>query len=144
MKLIKISLFSKRRLIRCFENNLLSGPSTYPKTGTGFLGRWCIAALWIMVWALSVPANASLEIDITRGHLDPTPLAIPNFSGSTDPERQIGEQIAGPTHQQGRHHRLRVNGLSRCNGRILRSIPRKGIWNGNEQGLFHRLQSGTY
>jgi len=53
-----------------------------------------ISMLLLMVWALSVPANASLEIDITRGHLDPTPLAIPNFSGSTDPERLIGEQIA--------------------------------------------------
>ncbi len=39
-------------------------------------------------------AMADLKIDITRGHVDPIPLAIPNFTGSSDPERQIGAQIA--------------------------------------------------
>jgi len=46
------------------------------------------------VLASVVPAHASLEIDITRGHLDPTPLAIPVFTGASEPERLIGQQIA--------------------------------------------------
>lgn len=52
-----------------------------------------ILVLWVLL--LAMPAFASLEIDITRGHLDPTPLAIPDFTGSSDPEREIGQQIAG-------------------------------------------------
>jgi len=48
----------------------------------------------LLVLGFANAANATLEIDITRGHLEPTPLAIPDFSGSSAPEREIGKQIA--------------------------------------------------
>ncbi len=48
----------------------------------------------IIVFGLASGANAALEIDITRGHLDPTPLALPDFSGSSVPERELGQKIA--------------------------------------------------
>ncbi|VAV87471.1 Tol-Pal system beta propeller repeat protein TolB [hydrothermal vent metagenome] len=54
----------------------------------------CKLVVLVLVFALAKPAFASLEIDITRGHLEPTPLAIPAFTGSSVPEREIGEKIA--------------------------------------------------
>ncbi|MBL4618085.1 MAG: Tol-Pal system protein TolB [Robiginitomaculum sp.] len=52
-----------------------------------------LVTMWVMI-GFAVPAKAELEIDITRGHLEPTPLAIPAFTGSSAPEREIGELIA--------------------------------------------------
>lgn len=53
-----------------------------------FLFGWCLALV------LAVPASAQLEIDITKGNLDPTPIAIPNFIGTTAEERDFGQKIA--------------------------------------------------
>jgi len=44
--------------------------------------------------ALSAPAQAQLEIDITKGNLDPVQIAVPNFIASTQSERLLGGQIA--------------------------------------------------
>ncbi len=52
---------------------------------------------FILVFALMLlasPAWARLEIDITKGHLDPMPIAVPDFLGTTDPERETGAKIA--------------------------------------------------
>lgn len=49
---------------------------------------WCLALF------LAGPASAQLEIDITKGNLDPTPIAIPDFIGDTTMEREFGEKIA--------------------------------------------------
>lgn len=43
----------------------------------------------------AAPAFADLEVDITKGHLDPTPIAAPDFNGSSGPEKELGEKIAG-------------------------------------------------
>jgi TolB protein len=52
---------------------------------------WLLAAT---AWLFSASAQAQLEIDITKGNLDPVPIAIPDFIGSTADERQIGRDIA--------------------------------------------------
>ncbi len=44
--------------------------------------------------AMSLPAYAQLEIDITKGNLDPMQIAVPNFLASTQSERDLGAQIA--------------------------------------------------
>ncbi|PHR58352.1 MAG: Tol-Pal system beta propeller repeat protein TolB [Robiginitomaculum sp.] len=59
------------------------------------LKRALLLAMMVFATGFAAPAFASLEIDITRGHLEPTPLAIPSFTGSSEPEREIGRQIAG-------------------------------------------------
>ena len=38
---------------------------------------------WLMALLLSLPAQAQLEIDITKGNLDPVQIAIPNFLAAT-------------------------------------------------------------
>jgi TolB protein len=52
------------------------------------------AALAIMFHAIA-PARAELRIDITRGKVEPMPIAIPSFSGSGGDESQAGQEIAG-------------------------------------------------
>ncbi len=51
------------------------------------------AALFVV---LSPPqAKAALEIDITQGNLEPLPIAVPDFIGSTPTEQSIGKDIVG-------------------------------------------------
>ncbi len=52
------------------------------------------AALWMAV-LLPSAARAQLEIDITRGFVEPLPIAIPDFNGTTQPTEQIGRDIGG-------------------------------------------------
>jgi len=44
--------------------------------------------------ALAKPAHAELQIDITRGNVEPIPVAIPLFMGTTPRAGDIGENIA--------------------------------------------------
>ena len=53
-----------------------------------------ILGAWLMAFLLSLPAQAQLEIDITKGNLDPVQIAIPNFLATTQSERDLGAQIA--------------------------------------------------
>ena len=53
-----------------------------------------ILGAWLMAFLLSLPAQAQLEIDITKGNLDPVQIAIPNFLATTQSERDLGVQIA--------------------------------------------------
>lgn len=39
------------------------------------------------------PAHAALEVDITRGQVEPMPIALPNFLGGTPEEQQYGLDI---------------------------------------------------
>ena len=57
---------------------------------------------WALAWwlalvlaALAGPAKAELQVDITRGHLEPLPIAITNFHGTSEVTRAVGRQIAG-------------------------------------------------
>jgi len=52
------------------------------------------AVLALLLDAVS-PARAELRIDITRGKVEPMPIAIPAFSGSGGDENQTGQEIAG-------------------------------------------------
>jgi len=40
------------------------------------------------------PASAEVRIDITRGHMKPLPIAIPELYGNTPQETQVGKDIA--------------------------------------------------
>ena len=53
------------------------------------------AALGVLVLVIATSSRAELRVDITRGHLEPLPVAITDFLGSSDREIQIGRDIAG-------------------------------------------------
>lgn len=55
---------------------------------------FCILLAWASFLALSAPAQAQLEIDITKGNLDPVQIAVPDFLATTQVERDLGEKIA--------------------------------------------------
>jgi len=46
------------------------------------------------VLALARPALAELQIDVTRGYIEPMPVAITALDGDTDKARQTGQQIS--------------------------------------------------
>ncbi len=51
--------------------------------------------LVLLTWlSFAVPSFAQLEIDITKGNIDPTPIAIPDFIGTDANTRQLGIDIA--------------------------------------------------
>ena len=53
-----------------------------------------LLATWLIMLFLSLPAQAQLEIDITKGNLDPVQIAVPNFLATTQYERDLGAQIS--------------------------------------------------
>ena len=53
-----------------------------------------IAVLAILLHA-SAPARAELRIDITRGKVEPVPIAIPALAGNAPNETQAGQDLAG-------------------------------------------------
>lgn len=60
-------------------------------------GRISAAALGVVLGlaALAVPARAELRIDITRGNVDPIPIAIPAFGGDDERASKLGADLAG-------------------------------------------------
>lgn len=48
----------------------------------------------LMTLTLAAGANAELQVDITRGHLQPLPIAITDFHGEGASEQQVGRDIA--------------------------------------------------
>jgi TolB protein len=62
--------------------------------------------------AFAAAASAQLHVDVTVGHLNPTPVAVPVFIGETDQEKRIGSDIAG----------VIANNLDRT--AIFRTVPR--------------------
>lgn len=56
-----------------------------------------IASVWLAFCAGLVSfgtAQAQLEIDITKGNIDPTPIAVPSFLGTDAQTRDLGKQIS--------------------------------------------------
>ncbi|NMM42939.1 Tol-Pal system protein TolB [Rhodospirillaceae bacterium KN72] len=51
-------------------------------------------AVVILGTALSGPARAEVRIDITRGNVEPMPIAISEFFGLSAPETELGKNIA--------------------------------------------------
>ena len=50
-------------------------------------------ALAAAVFALTGAARAQLEVDVTEGHLDPLPIAIPDFTGESEQAEEAGADI---------------------------------------------------
>ena len=53
-----------------------------------------IAVLAVLLYA-SPPVRAELRIDITRGKVEPVPIAIPALAGTAPNETQAGQDLAG-------------------------------------------------
>jgi TolB protein len=53
-----------------------------------------LIAVGFMAIGLARPANALIEIDVTRGNVQPMPIALPDFIGSGD-DAKLGADIAG-------------------------------------------------
>ncbi len=75
--------------------------------------RCNMARLLIFGWVLAgfvlpgAPALALIEIDITRGKIEPLPIAITDLLGGSDKERRFGRDIAAVIEQD-----LSSSGLS--------------------------------
>jgi len=67
------------------------GRSKKPATGT-WLTRWLVSLLvsLAVIYSVSSSANALVEIDITKGNVEPLPIAITDFSGA-----KVAQDIAG-------------------------------------------------
>jgi len=48
-----------------------------------------------MATPLAPAAHAQLRVDITEGHLNPMPIAVVDFIGSSAPAQQVGRDLAG-------------------------------------------------
>ncbi|SBV97003.1 Protein TolB [uncultured Alphaproteobacteria bacterium] len=57
-------------------------------------GRFVLFAAAVLA-LLAQPARAELRIDITRGNVDPIPIAIPAFGGDDDRAAKFGADLAG-------------------------------------------------
>ena len=61
--------------------------------------RWKLAliasACLLVVLTAMRPAGAELRIDITRGSVEPLPIAVTSFLGGTPEETHFGRDIAG-------------------------------------------------
>jgi TolB protein len=53
------------------------------------------AAVVLTLTAAAAPALAALNIDITRGNVEPMPIAVPNFIGADPASQKVGQDIAG-------------------------------------------------
>ncbi|MEJ0061823.1 MAG: Tol-Pal system beta propeller repeat protein TolB [Alphaproteobacteria bacterium] len=56
--------------------------------------RYFIALLVTVLALMAAPARAELRIDITRGTVEPIPIALPVFAGSTAEAAQVGRDMA--------------------------------------------------
>ncbi len=61
---------------------------------TYFTRLFSVLAAFLTALVFSGAAQAQLEIDITKGNLDPVQIAIPDFLAATQSERDFGAQIA--------------------------------------------------
>ena len=52
-----------------------------------------VFAVMFFLRAGSLPARADLKIDVTRGQVNPMPIAIPDFAGGADVEPDLGHNL---------------------------------------------------
>ncbi len=52
-----------------------------------------IATIMLALVMIPVPAMAVLKVDITQGHRDPLPIALPDLPGATEEDVRIGRDI---------------------------------------------------
>jgi TolB protein len=55
----------------------------------------CFAVVLTCSWLAASPALGELRVDITRGFVEPLPIAITSFAGETPEEMKIGQDLAG-------------------------------------------------
>jgi TolB protein len=51
--------------------------------------------LALMLCFIALPAHADLKIDVTRGEVNPMPIAIPDFVGKTTADNDLGRDMVG-------------------------------------------------
>src|SRR5262245_57381075 len=54
-----------------------------------------LAAALASLFAFAGAAHAQIMIDVTQGHLNPTPIAIPDFIGGDAAAASVGRDVAG-------------------------------------------------
>jgi TolB protein len=57
--------------------------------------RRVIGGMAVVLGLLMQPAQAKLEIDITKGNFEPLPIAVPDFSGASGDMGAVGRNISG-------------------------------------------------
>lgn len=111
------------------------------------LRRALAAMAFAMACAVSTPATAQLRVDITRGNVEPLPIAVPKFFGRSPEEaefgRKVSEIIAADLERSGLFRPLDPRGFIQA-AVSLRVQPRFADWrlvnaqalvNGNSQLL---------
>ena len=86
----------------------------------GLLAAFCLAA----------PASAQLRVDITRGHLEPLPIAVPDFFGDTGAAghgRQVARLVAADLERSGLFRPIDPRAFIQQPG-ALRTRPRFADW----------------
>ncbi len=54
-----------------------------------------LAAILVSLFAFALPAHAQIRIDVTQGHLNPLPIAVPDFVATDPAAAAIGRDVAG-------------------------------------------------
>jgi len=103
-----------------------------PIAGYGEHVRITFCGLVAALMMISVnPAHAELRIDITRGTVEPTPIAITSFQGDTAKAREYGEGIArvisADLERSGLFHPLDKAAFIQSDA-ALATLPRFGDW----------------
>ena len=92
---------------------------------------------WILVFLLSVlipvapPALAEIRIDITRGTVEPMPIAVTDFNGDGEAEsrygRDISQVVAADLERSGLFRPMDPRAFIQT-GESLKTLPRFGDW----------------
>ena len=112
------------KTMKKFMGNLLSLP---------LAGAWMMALLLpLMVVAVgSKPAHARVEIDVTRGNIDPLKIAIPLFLGNSQLSRNISGVVEADLRRSGLFAPIdRAAHIQK----ITNSIPRRNFPVGLQSG----------
>jgi TolB protein len=92
-------------------------------------------------------AKAEMRIDVTRGQVNPTPVAIPDFSGTTAEQNEMGRQmveVIGNNLQRTGLFRLVDRGAFIQDSASAQNAPRFGEWRAvNAQALVTGVMSAT-
>ena len=87
---------------------------------------FCIA-ICLVLNIYSSPAKSAIELDITQGHIEPLPIAIPEFGGTTRLSSEITDLIVSDLRQSGLFRPLDPKSFIETDI-SLQKIPRFGDW----------------
>ncbi len=115
--------------------------------GPRSLAAACAGTILAVVAALTMgtaPARAALQVDITRGHLEPLPIALPDFYGenpsSTERGREIANVVSADLERSGLFKPINKQAFLDANGQVRAAAqgvqPRFADWRAiNAQAL---------